>query len=116
VRLSQDGVLLGQLTRIFVETLQRFYVARAARDGALGAKTGSVTGVQRTSSDLRLNPHLHVVALDGAWHEEKGELRWEGLGHLKTSELGGVLESTVRRFERPSYYLRSGAGRRRPSG
>ena len=41
-----------------------------------------------------------MVALDGAWHEEGGELCWQGLGHLETSEVGGVLESTVRRFER----------------
>ena len=99
-RLAQDGVLLGKLTRIFVETMHRFYAARAARDGAPGAKTGSVTALQRTSSDLRLNPHLHVVVLDGAWYEEGGELCWAGLGHLETSEVGGVLESTVRRFER----------------
>ena len=98
--MAQDGVLLGKLTRIFVETMHRFYAARAARDGAGGAKTGSVTVLQRTSSDLRLNPHLHVVVLDGAWYEEGDELCWVGLGHLGTSEVGAVLESTVRRFER----------------
>jgi hypothetical protein len=32
-----------------------------------------VTFVQRTSSDLRLNPHLHVVFLDGAYHEAGAE-------------------------------------------
>ncbi len=56
--IAQDGALLGKLTRIFVETVQTFYAERAAREGALGAKTGAVTVVQRTSSDLRLNPHL----------------------------------------------------------
>jgi hypothetical protein len=54
-RLAQDGALLGKLTRIFVETVHAFYAERAARDGALGAKTGAVTAVQRTSSDLRLD-------------------------------------------------------------
>ena len=34
-RLAQDGVLLGKLTRIFVEVLQRFYAARAAGEDAL---------------------------------------------------------------------------------
>ncbi len=29
-------------------------------------KTGAITVVQRTSSDLRLNPHRHVVFLEGA--------------------------------------------------
>jgi hypothetical protein len=49
---------------------------------------------------LRLNPHLHLIALDGAWFEKDGELGWEGLGHLRTSEVGEVLESVVRRMER----------------
>ena len=44
------------------------------QEGALRAKTGAVTAVQRTSSDLRLNPHLHTIALDGAWHEQGNEL------------------------------------------
>jgi hypothetical protein len=54
-RLAQDGALLGNLTRIFVETVHAFYAERAAREGALGAKTGAVTVVQRGSSDLRLD-------------------------------------------------------------
>jgi hypothetical protein len=97
---AQDGALLGKLTRIVVEAVHAFYAERAAREGALDARTGAVTVVQRTSSDLRLNPHLHLVALDGAWYEQGGELSWQGLGHLQTSEVGAVLESTVRRIER----------------
>jgi hypothetical protein len=53
-RLAQDGALLGRLTRIVVETVLTFYAARAAQEGELGAKSGAVTVVQRTSSDLRL--------------------------------------------------------------
>jgi hypothetical protein len=30
---------------------------------------GSVAGLQRSSADLRLNPHVHAVFLDGAWYE-----------------------------------------------
>jgi hypothetical protein len=47
-----------------------------------------------------LNPHLHLIALDGTWCEKDGELAWEGLGHLRTSEVGEVLERLVRRMER----------------
>ena len=99
-RLAQDGGLLGRLTRIAVETVLAFYADRAAQEGGLGAKSGAVTAVQRTSSDLRLNPHLHMIALDGTWCEKDGELAWEGLGHLRTSEVGEVLERLVRRLER----------------
>ena len=46
-RLAQDGELLGRLTQIFVDTVQAFYVRRAARAGAKGGKTGAITAVQR---------------------------------------------------------------------
>jgi hypothetical protein len=80
--------LLGTLTRLFVDIVQGFYAKRtAARSGASSAdaKTGAVTVVQRTSSDLKLNPHLHVVFLDGAYHEQGAELAWQTLGHLQTA-------------------------------
>ena len=99
-RLAQDGELLGRLTQIFVDTVQAFYVRRAAKEGVMGARTGAVTAVQRASSDMRLNPHLHTIALDGSWHEQGNDLVFAGLGHLKTSEVGDVLEHAVRRIER----------------
>ncbi len=99
-RLAQDGALLGRLTRIFAETVHAFYAERAAKEGISGAKTGSVTVVQRTSSDLCLNPHLHLVALDGGYHEQGAELAWQALGHLKTSEVGEVLERAVGRMRK----------------
>ena len=45
----------------------------------MGAKTGAVTAVQRTSSDLRLNPHLHTIGLDGAWYEQGKSLSLRAL-------------------------------------
>jgi hypothetical protein len=99
-RLAQGGALLCGLTRIAVETVLAFYAGRAGEEHEPGAKSGAATAVQRTSSDLRLNPHFHVIALDGAWREEDGKLAWEGLGHLRTSEVGELLERLVRRMER----------------
>ena len=93
-RLAQDGALLGALTRIFVESVQRFYAGR----GAPGGKTGAVTAVQRTSSDLRLNPHLHTVFLDGVYREDGSALAWEETPHLRTRDVGEVLEQAVRRM------------------
>jgi hypothetical protein len=52
---------------------------------------------------MRLNPHLHVVFLDGAYYEEGDTLVWRDLGHLQTREVGAVLETALRRMER---YLR----------
>ena len=93
-RLAQDGALLGALTRIFVESVHAFYAER----GAPGGKTGAVTAVQRTSSDLRLNPHLHTVFLDGVYREDGSLLAWEEARHLRTRDVGDVLEKAVRRM------------------
>ena len=46
-----------------------------------------------------------MIAQDGVWIEDGGERAWEGLGHLRTSEVGEVLERLVRRMER---HLRRG--------
>ncbi|WP_437607569.1 transposase [Sorangium sp. So ce834] len=89
------------LTRLFVESVERVYEERAARRRACGAvKSGAVTVVQRTSGDMRLNPHLHVVFLDGAYHEDGAELVWNELGHLRTREVGQVIEHAVGRMLR----------------
>ena len=87
--------LLGALTRIFVDTVTRFYAA-CLRKG----RSGAVVVVQRTSSDVKLNPHLHVVFLDGVFHEREGEALFEELPRLTTREVACVLERTCRRMER----------------
>jgi hypothetical protein len=56
-RLGYDGKLLSALTRIFITTVLGFYRGR----GVAGVRdqSGAVVAVQRTSSDLKLNPHTH---------------------------------------------------------
>jgi hypothetical protein len=96
-RLAQDGAALGALTRVFVRSVEKLYARRSPnRHG----KTGAVTVVQRTSSDMRLNPQLHTVFLDGAYREDGEGLAWDELSHLRTREVGEVLESTVRGIRR----------------
>jgi len=94
-RLAYDSALLGRVTRIFVDTVFAFYLGKLGASG----KGGALTVVQRCSSDLRLNPHLHTVALDGVFVEEdKDALAFRALAHLKTEEVKDVLSATVRRI------------------
>jgi len=110
-RLACDGVLFAALSRIFVESVEALYARRAQAalprgeaGGAAKAKSGAVTVVQRTSSDLRLNPHLHVLFLDGAYRQDSqgdgAALGWHEIGHLRTREVGEVLEHALRRMAR----------------
>jgi hypothetical protein len=102
-RLGYDAPLLSALTGIFVKTMIAFYKKRT------GCKSGAVISVQRTSSDLKLNPHLHAVFLDGGYAEptssdaeasktESEAPRFAGLGHLQTREVAAVLEKTIARM------------------
>jgi hypothetical protein len=78
-RLGFDAELLSEVCGVVNAALLDFY-DRALRDRGAGQgdsakrrrklQSGTITVVQRTSSDLRLNPHLHVVALDGVFAEE----------------------------------------------
>jgi len=101
-RLAYDGELLGAVTRVCVSTILGFYTARMKRDGVTGGKSGAVVVVQRTSSDLKLNPHLHIVFLDGVYREPDANSAdspsFTALPHLSTREVGEGLETICKRI------------------
>jgi len=100
-RLGFDGALLGAVVRRLADAVLAFYRRRlAAHDGAVG-QSGAVLVVQRTSSDLRLNPHVHAVFLDGVFSEgPSGEVVFHALPRLETEEVAAVLEDSARRIAR----------------
>ena len=103
-RLGYDGPLLSALTRLFVKTVLEFYRERGG--GAVPGHCGAVVAVQRTSSDLKLNPHVHAVLLDGVFRNEEedgDELEFRALSHLSTRDVAEVLERTR---DRMTKYLR----------
>ena len=99
-----DAPLFSVLTRIFVRTILAFYTKRMK--GISRGQSGAVVALQRTSSDLRLNPHLHVLFLDGVYREEGEHVVFHALPHLSTREVGAALEDAVRRIAR--YLARRG--------
>ena len=103
-RLGYDGPLLSALTRLFVKTVLDFYRERGGGDAP--GQSGAVVAVQRTSSDLKLNPHVHAVFLDGVVRDEEengAAFAFRALAHLSTRDVGAVLERTR---DRMTKYLR----------
>jgi hypothetical protein len=86
-RLGFDGKLLGAVTRIFVDSILGWY-RRHLRVGTRECvESGAIVAVQRASSDLKLNPHLHVVFLDGVYAASTdGSLAFRVLPRLSTTE------------------------------
>jgi len=65
------------------------------------AESGAVVVVQRAFSDLKLNPHLHVVFLDGVYTATtEGGLVFRALPHLSTTDVADVLQITRARILR----------------
>jgi hypothetical protein len=91
-RLAYDGRRMSELTRIFVQTVLAFYRERGG--GPPRGQSGAVVAVQRTSSDLKLNPHVHAVFLDGPYRDKGDELDFRAVGHLSTRDVAAVLERT----------------------
>jgi hypothetical protein len=75
--LAFDGKLLGQVVRIFTDTVAAWYLRRHSDRGLPPGESGAVTVIQRANSDLRLNPHLHTAFLDGVYSPDgdgKGQM------------------------------------------
>jgi len=88
-RLAYDAKLLGKVTRAFLAAVLAFYKKKRGRSGCVAV-------VQRTSSDLKLNPHIHAVFLDGGYVGEDFAV----LGHLHGQEVADVLAKARRRIEK----------------
>jgi hypothetical protein len=58
---------MGAVSRIYVDSILQWYRRRMEIEGAIAGRSGAVTVVQRTSADLKLDPHLHAVVLDGVF-------------------------------------------------
>jgi hypothetical protein len=86
---------LGSLVaRVFEDSLLRWYRQRLA-PGDRTAQGGLLTAIQRNSGDMRLNPHLHLIALDGVYvGDSDGAPVFRALGHLKTDEVADVVQVT----------------------
>ena len=93
-RLAYNAKLLGAVTRAFLSVVLAFYKRR------LGA-SGCIAVVQRTSSDLKCNPHVHAVFLDGGYvNGLDGEPVFQPLAHLRGRDLADVLVRARKRIER----------------
>lgn len=106
-RLAFDRQLLGGVCRVFVETVLGFYQRTSAMYEARGGQGGAVTVVQRVSADLRLNPHLHSVFLDGVFAPDSdGELVFHALPSLSNGQVADVMQAVRIRVLR--YLARQG--------
>jgi hypothetical protein len=79
--LAFDGKLLGQVLRIFTDTVSSWYRKRHVGRGLPAGESGAVTAIQRANSDLHLNPHFHTLFLDAIYGPDReGARNARGVG------------------------------------
>ena len=97
--------VLGATGRLFVDTVLRELKRTGGRPGA---ESGAVCFVHRAGGSLNLNPHLHVLVLDGLLVGEPGdELRFEAAlppsPEMLERVVGGLHKRLLRWLRRHGY-------------
>jgi Putative transposase len=104
--LGYDKRLCARAVSAFVSELSRSLRRRANKLLGLAsvseAHTGAVAAIQRTDSALRLNVHVHVLALDGVYVRERanGPLVFHALPTPSRTEVAEVARRTAERLAR----------------
>ena len=111
-RLAYDGKLLGAVGRIFADSVLGFYRHKLRAELGVVGQSGAVTVVQRTSADLRLNPHFHAiesrqerVVLDDGFAE-----REPALAQLAAAAVSGLAPAGPVERHRPAIPVRGEPG------
>jgi hypothetical protein len=87
------------VTRVCTNSILSFYTKHMKKEGVANGQSGAVVVVQRTSPDLKLNPHLHAIVLDGAYRElDASTVGFNALPHLSTRDVGEVIETICARL------------------
>jgi hypothetical protein len=96
-----DADLFGAIVRIFVDEVFRDHATRARTLGVRDPRSGAIACVQRFGSTLNLNPHLHLITVDGVYAREEGSaeapLRFHPLPSPSVREVEQVSAATCRR-------------------
>ena len=72
-RLAYDGKLLSDVLAVFLRAVRGWYYKGAKEARYKDVRCGSVTHAQKFGSSLNLNPHFHVLHLDGVYANNEGD-------------------------------------------
>jgi len=101
-RLSYDGKLLSDVLSVFLRVVRGWYYRQAKAAGYKDVRCGSVTFAQRFGSALNLNPHFHVLQLDGVYTDDTENDRplFIPSPELRDEDVKAIVETTSYRIIR----------------
>ena len=99
-RLAHDDEWVSKVLAVFFRVVGRWYRRQAQAMGHDRARWGSVTFVQRFGSSLNLNPHVHVLMLDGVYVSGDEAPVFVAAPPLSDPEVQQIVETSARRIIR----------------
>ena len=110
--LQTNKKLYAKIHSIVIKEMQRYYVDKAKLAGIKDPVPGSISFTQRAGSALNLNPHLHVLLLDGVYTEVKGLVRFRNIDAITDDEVASLVETiaqkVLRHLQRKGYLDKEG--------
>src|SRR5216684_1183562 len=97
---TRDPMLITRTLDIALRIIFAHQRRLARRAGALAARTGAITFVQRFGGALNLNVHFHCVIPDGVFVRQNGNVRFVALAPPSDEDVLAVLRRMVVRLER----------------
>jgi ribosomal protein S27E len=98
--LAAEPNALTEVLAVVQRGIATFLIRRAGFTVASGAKTGAVPLIQRFGSALNLNPHLHMLFLDGAYRFGGRKARFHRARRATNDDLARLLDTLSRRIVR----------------
>ena len=98
--LAAEPKALTEVLAVVQRGISTFLIRQAGFTVASGAKTGAVTLIQRFGSALNLNPHLHMLFLDGAYRFGGTNARFHHARRATHDQLLSLLDTLSHRIVR----------------
>ena len=96
--LAKDPQLMGCVLNRVQRAISTYLIKKAGLKKKYGAKTGSVSFIQRFGGSLNLNIHFHMMFLDAVYTFDKQKALLHVLSPPSQSELDHLLKSIVQRI------------------
>lgn len=89
--LQTNRKLYQKVHSLVIKRLHGFYRKKAHSQGILDPVPGTISFTQRWGSALNLNPHMHVLSLDGVYHMVQDKPRFELLSSISDEEVQNII-------------------------
>ena len=96
---AKDSQTMGLVLNLAQRAISTYLIKKAGLKKKSGAKTGSVTFIQRFGGSLNLNIHFHMMFLDGTYTFENEKARFHFLAPPTQSELNNLLKTISKNCE-----------------